>query len=123
MHRTSLADAAVELACLSATSRFVFTADMTADRSPRQLKEIVEQRCVLRRIQTQADDIGGFLLEVRIVLGHVMLEPLGLQPVPLPHSSDHHVRESERLGQLARAPVCGTIAGLELEGPFQDPGV
>lgn len=51
------------------------------------------------------------------------IEPLRLQPVPRPHSSDHHVREPELLSQLARAPVRGTIAGLALEGPFQDTGL
>jgi hypothetical protein len=80
-----------------------------------------EDSGVLRRMQIQTDDVCRFGLEVRIVGGHVALDPMGLQSMFAPDSRDHHVRDVQRLGKLARAPLGGPVCGFTLHGPLQDP--
>ena len=60
---------------------------------------------VRRRIQVQPDDIRGLFLKVRIVRGHVALDPVRLEPMLAPHPSHHHVTHVQMRGQFARAPV------------------
>ena len=69
-----------------------------------------EHRGMRRWVQVQADDIGGLGFEVRIVGGHVTLQPMGLEPMLGPDAGHHHVRDPQRSPQLARAPMCRAIA-------------
>src|SRR6516162_941200 len=39
-----------------------------------------EHRCVDRRLEIQADDIGGFFLELRIVTGNIAAHSMRLEP-------------------------------------------
>ncbi len=78
-----------------------------------------EHCAMLRRMQVQGDDVGRLFLKVRIVRGHVPIEPMRLEAVLAPHARDHHVRHAELIGQLTRAPVrCS--ARLALDRPLQD---
>ena len=68
-------------------------------------------------------------LEVRIVGGHVALEPMRLEPMLRPNPGHHHVREPEMLTEFACAPVCAPIRrrsacrrqnpGLQLRGALR----
>ncbi len=64
-----------------------------------------EHGSMRRRVQIQPDDISGLLLEVRIVRGHVALDPMGLQAVFAPHPHHHHVADTQLFSQLACRPV------------------
>lgn len=57
----------------------------------------------------QRTDVRRFLLEVRIVRGHVALDPMGLKPVLAPHPRHHHVADFKLRGELAHAPMRGAI--------------
>ena len=57
---------------------------------------------VLRRIQIQADDIGGFGLEVRIVAGHVAFQPMRLQAGFFPDPMYGVFADAQ-----SRRPACG----------------
>src|SRR5208337_30068 len=70
---------------------------------------------VLRRMQVEGDNVGGLLLEVRIVRSHVTIEPMGLEAVLAPHARDHHVRQTELIGKFAGTPV-RRVARLALDG-------
>lgn len=74
---------------------------------------------MLGRMQIEGDEVGGLLLEIRIVRSHVTVEPLRLEAVLAPDSGNHHVRDPESLGELARAPVGGGC-GLALDCPLKD---
>ena len=63
-----------------------------------------------RRIQIQPDNIGRLGLKVRIVRGHVALDPMRLQSVLAPDSRHHHVADVQVSAELARAPVRRAIA-------------
>ncbi|MGA8058724.1 MAG: hypothetical protein WB999_10805 [Candidatus Binataceae bacterium] len=78
-----------------------------------------EHRSVLRWIDVQPDHVGRFALEVRIVGGHVALEPMGLKPGAPPHPRDHHVIYPQRPCQPAIAPVGGAILG-RAPGPVRE---
>src|SRR3954467_10310189 len=45
----------------------------------------LEHRSMLRRLKVEADDVGGFLLELRIVGGHVAVQLMRLQTQLRPH--------------------------------------
>ena len=64
---------------------------------------------MLRWIDVEPDDIGCFLLKVRIVGSHVALDPVGLQSGAFPNPGDHHVSGSQMSGQLAATPMRGSI--------------
>ena len=70
-------------------------------------------------MQVQTDDVGGLLLEVRIIGGHVAVEPLGLEAVLAPHSGDHHVGDTQFGTQFAGAPM-GRGTRLTLDRPFEN---
>lgn len=80
-----------------------------------------EHRGMRRRVQVQADDIGGLGFEVRIVRGHIAEKPMGLQTMLGPNAGDPHVGEAERGGKSARAPVGRAVAG-RFPRPGEDPG-
>ena len=67
---------------------------------------------MLRRIQVQADDVGGFAFEVRIVAGHVALQAMRLQSSFFPDAMHGVFTDAQRCRQLAATPVCGSIAGF-----------
>jgi hypothetical protein len=60
---------------------------------------------VLGRVQVEANDIGGLLLEVRIVGGHVALDPVRFDSCSAPNALDQHVADPKLFRELARAPV------------------
>ena len=78
-----------------------------------------EDRGVLRRIQVEPEDIRSLALEVRVVGGHVALNPVRLDTRALPRTGHCHVWQYHRLGEPADAPVRRTIGRLALR-PGQD---
>jgi hypothetical protein len=66
---------------------------------------------VLRGIEIEADHVRGLLLEIGIVGGHVALEPMRPEARAFPYPRDHHVIHTQRVGQLAAAPVRGPVGG------------
>lgn len=87
-----------------------------------------EDRWMLRRIDVQCDNVGGFRLKRGIGRSHVAVQPVRLEVRTGPYAGHHHVRDAECAGQLAGAPVCGPVArrparalqdlGFELRGPL-----
>jgi hypothetical protein len=70
-----------------------------------------EHRGVLRRLNIQTDDVGGFGLELGISRPPIAIEPVWLQPGPVPDRGDQRMGNLQRLRQLARAPVCRAVGG------------
>src|SRR6202045_5019068 len=77
-----------------------------------------EHRSVLRRIDVEPDHIGGLALEVRIIRGHVALQPMGLKAGAPPDPRDHHMIDPQRPRQLAAPVVSRAIIG-RAPGPGQ----
>jgi hypothetical protein len=75
-----------------------------------------------RRLEIEADNVGRLGLEGRIVAGHVMTPPGRLQTGLGPYTSDPHVTDVQLGGELARTPMSGTVGGLVMQGPINDPG-
>ena len=71
------------------------------ERLDRSLLIDAEHGRMCRRIQIQPDYVGGLRLEIRIIGGHVALKPVRLNSVLRPNTRHHHVRDPERLTQLA----------------------
>src|SRR5271167_236414 len=69
-----------------------------------------KDRCMLRRMQIQTNDIGGFGLKVWIIRGHVAFQPMWPQSMLAPHPRHHHVTETQSGGEFARAPVGRAIS-------------
>jgi hypothetical protein len=80
-----------------------------------------EDRGVLWRIDIEPDHVGSLAFEVRVIAGHIALEPVRLKPGALPDPRHHHVVDPQGAGQLAAAPVAGAISGPP-PGPSQDAG-
>jgi hypothetical protein len=76
---------------------------------------------VLRRVQVEAEDVGGFALELGIVAGHIAFEAVGLQAGFLPNSMHGVFADAQRGGQFAATPVGGPVAGFSPRGG-QDAG-
>jgi hypothetical protein len=70
-----------------------------------------EHRSMRRRIQIKANHVSRLGFEVRIVRRHVALEPMRFQTVLSPDARHHHVRDIQRLRELAGAPVRRAITG------------
>src|SRR3974377_1997778 len=68
-----------------------------------------EYRGMLRRIDVEPDHVGGLGLEVGIVRSHVALKAVGLESGSRPDAGNHDVTRAEMIGELAAAPVGGTI--------------
>ena len=79
-----------------------------------------EDRRMLRRMQIQTNDIGGFGLKVWIIRGHVAFQPMWPQGMLAPHPRHHHVTETQAGGEFARAPMGRAITGLALHAPLQN---
>ena len=86
----------------------------------RRLFVDAEHGRVLRRMQIKADDLRRFALKIRIIRGHVALEPVGPQGVLAPDPCHHHVRDPQLLGKLAGTPVRRSVGWLALDAPLQD---
>ena len=76
---------------------------------------------MLRRFDIQPDNISRLKFEIRIVGGHVALDPLGLESGALPHSRHHHMANPQMLGQLTATPVGRAIRHWST-GPLQNAG-
>ena len=57
------------------------------------------------RIQIQANDVRGLLFEVRVGTGHIVFQPMRLQPGALPHPCHGHMTDPEPAGEPSRGPV------------------
>ena len=91
-----------------------------AERLDRRLLIDAEDRRVLRRMQIQADNIGGFGLKVRIIRGHVAFQPMRPQGMLAPHPCHHHVTDVQAGREFARAPLGRAITRLALHAPLQN---
>ena len=60
---------------------------------------------MIRRVQIEADNVGGLLLEVGILAEHVTAQPVRLKAMPSPHPRNGHVIGAKHSGQPATAPV------------------
>ncbi len=63
-------------------------------------------------IQVQADDIGGLRFKVRIVAGHVTLQPMRLQSGLFPGAIHSVFADTQDRRQLAATPMCRSIRRL-----------
>ncbi len=75
-----------------------------------------------RRLEIETDNLGRLGLEGRIVAGHVMPPPRRLQTGLGPDASNSHVTDAQLGPELARTPMRGTVGGLAMQGPINDPG-
>ena len=76
---------------------------------------------VLRRVQIEAEDVGGFAFELGIVAGHVAFETVRLQARFLPNAMHGVFADAQHGGQFAATPVRGPVAGFSPRGR-QDAG-
>ena len=83
----------------------------TIKRLDRGLFVHAEHCGVCRRIQIKANHVSRLGFEVRIVRGHVALEPMRLQSVFSPDARHHHVRDRQRLSQFTAAPMGRAVTG------------
>ena len=74
---------------------------------------------MIRRVQVEADNVGGLLLEVGILAQHVTAQPVRLKAVPSPNPRNGHVIGAEGRGQPAAAPVGGSVPRTTA-GPLQN---
>src|SRR5260370_15512634 len=58
-----------------------------------------------RRVQIQPNNVGGLLLKIWIVRGHVAFYAMRLKSVLTPHPCHHHVADLQMCSEFARAPV------------------
>ena len=91
-------------------------------RLDRGLFVYTEDRSVGRRLEVQANDLGCFGLEIRIVAGFVTTQPVGLQPRLGPDARHSHVGDAKFIGQPAGAPVCRAIWRFTMQCPVHDAG-
>ena len=68
-----------------------------------------EDRRVVRRIDVQADHVGGLRFEVGIVRLHVALEAMGLEAGALPGLRDEVVMNLQHASQLPGTPVRAAV--------------
>ena len=76
---------------------------------------------MLRRPQIQADNVGRFAFELRIITGQVTLKAMGFQASFFPDPMHSVLADSQRCRQFPATPMRGTIAGF-LAGRRQNPG-
>jgi hypothetical protein len=74
---------------------------------------------MIRRVQIEADNVSGLLLEVGILAQHVTAQPVRLKAVPSPNPRDGHVIGAKRGRQPAAAPVGGSVLRATA-GPLQN---
>jgi hypothetical protein len=68
-----------------------------------------KDRGVGRRLRVEADDVGRFGLEIRIIARPVATHPVGLHSGALPDAGDHRMAHLEPSRQPPRAPVGGAV--------------
>src|SRR5258705_6785760 len=95
---------------------------LAIERLNRRLLVHAEDRRMRGWVEIQSDDISGFFLELRIVRGHVALDPMGSQAMLAPHARDHHVTDTKMCPELACAPVRRPIGGRAPRG-FENAGL
>jgi hypothetical protein len=76
---------------------------------------------VLRRPQIQADNVGRFVFELRIVAGQVTLQAVGFETGFLPDPMHSVLADTQRCRQFAATPMGGTVVGFLARGR-QNPG-
>ena len=76
---------------------------------------------MLRRPQIQADNVGRFAFELRIVAGQVTLQAVGFQARFFPDPIHGVLADSQCARQFAATPMGGTVAGF-LAGGRQNAG-
>ena len=59
---------------------------------------------MLRRVQVQTDDVGGFRFEIGIVAGQVSLDPMWFQARLLPHPVHHIFADAQMGREVAATP-------------------
>src|SRR3954470_19931801 len=70
-----------------------------------------------QRLKVEADDVGGFLLELRIVGGHVAVQLMRLQTRLRPHPLHGGFTDTQCCCHLAAGPMRGPIDWLALRFP------
>ena len=68
----------------------------------------------------QADNVGRFAFELRLVAGRVTLQAVGFQASFFPDPMHSVLADSQRCRQFAATPMRGSVAGL-LAGGGQNP--
>jgi hypothetical protein len=71
-----------------------------------------EHSSVLQRPQIQADTVGRFAFELRVVAGQVTLQAMGFQASVFPDPMHHVLADSQRARQFAATPMRATVAGF-----------
>src|SRR3954465_61788 len=60
---------------------------------------------MLRWIHIQSNDVGGLLLKLRIIAGHVSFESMGFEFGPHQHALHSALTQAQRRGQFSTRPV------------------
>ena len=76
---------------------------------------------MLRWVQIQSDNVGGFSLEVWIIACHIPIQPMRLQPSFFPNAMDGILADAQLRGEFAATPLSGTIPRLSARSR-QNPG-
>jgi len=76
---------------------------------------------MLRRPQIQADNVGRFAFELRVVAGQVTLQAMRFQASFFPDPMHRVLADSQRGRQFAATPMPGTVVGF-LAGGRQNSG-
>ena len=71
---------------------------------------------VLRRAQIEAEDVGGFALEIGIVAGHVAFQTVWLEARLLPNPVHGVFADAQHGSELAATPMCRPVVGLSAGG-------
>jgi len=79
-----------------------------------------EDRRMLRRVQVQANNLRGLVLEVGIRRPQIALQAMRLQASPLPRARDNRVGDIKLLAEPTRRPVRRAV-GRGLPRPAQNP--
>ena len=79
------------------------------ERLNRRFLVDAEHHGVLRRIEIQADHVGGFRLELGIGRAHIPLESMGLQAGMSPGPRDHRVLDAQFAAERPCGPVRGAV--------------
>src|ERR1041385_4295059 len=72
---------------------------------------------MLRRIQIESDDIGCFAFELRVIAGHVALQPVWPQFGLRQNTLHGGFANAQFLGQFAARPMRAAVAGFLLCAP------
>src|ERR1700682_561040 len=70
-----------------------------------------EDRSVYRRLNVQADNIGGLLFKLRVIAGHVTTQAMRLNTEMAPDTADARLAKAQLFGQPIAAPMGRTVRG------------